>query len=100
MKFTFLIGKSTRKKWAYFGKGKMKHNFLKMSFLLAPVQLLFSSSDYRQPFIVVNSEIRFSLTSFLLIFESAEVPQQAEWNNQIRCKKLIKYLKCRSEVWE
>ena len=32
-----------------------------------------------QPFIVLSSEIKFSFkTSFLLIFESAEIPQQAE----------------------
>ena len=77
MKFKLLIGKSTQKKLAYFGKGKMKHNCFKMCFLLAAVY----SSDYRQPFIFLNSEIRFSLMPFLHIFESAEVPQQAEWNN-------------------
>ena len=33
----------------------------------------FPPSDYRQPFNVLNSEIRFSLMSFLLIFESVEI---------------------------
>ena len=64
----------TKKYWAYFGKGKMKHNFFKMCFLF---KFLFSSPDHNQPFIILNSEVRFSLTSFLLIFQSAEIPQQA-----------------------
>ena len=48
----------------------MKHDLFSMRFLLVP----FPPSDYRQPFNVLDSEIRFSLMSFLLMFESVEIP--------------------------
>ena len=46
----------------------MKHNFSKCIFC----QLLFTSSYYRQPFIVLNSEIRFSFMPFLLILNQCK----------------------------
>ena len=45
--------------------------------------LLFSSSDYRQPtFNVLNSEIRFSLTSVSVIFESVEISLLGDQENK------------------
>ena len=67
----------------------MKHNFLKIRFLLGPIFLLrlqttfYCSQFWNQIFI----------NFILLIFKSSEIPQLTEWNNQIRCKRLIKYLR-------
>ena len=56
----------------------MKHNLnFKMCFLF---KFLFSSSDHSQLFIILNSEIRFSLPSFLFIFQSVEIPQHCTDN--------------------
>ena len=80
IKFLIAIGncRAYSKNWAYFGKGKMKQNFFKMCFLF---KFLFSSPDHNQPFIILNSDIRFFINFILTHSSVSGNSSTGRWNN-------------------